>query len=104
LATAEKVFQALADGTRRAMLERLSRGPATVTALAEPLGVTVAAVVQHLQVLEEGGLVETEKVGRTRTCRIRTSGFAPAERWMAARRSLWERRFDRLGEMLAEED
>jgi DNA-binding transcriptional ArsR family regulator len=55
-------------------------------------------------VLEEGGLVETEKVGRTRTCRIRTSGFAPAERWMAARRSLWERRFDRLGEMLAEED
>jgi DNA-binding transcriptional ArsR family regulator len=96
----DRVFQALADPTRRSMLERLSRGPASVSELAKPLGITLPAVVQHLQSLESGGLIRSEKVGRVRTCRIEPGGLQPAEQWIAARRTAWERRLDRLGEIL----
>jgi DNA-binding transcriptional ArsR family regulator len=82
------------------MVERLSQGPASASALAKPLGVSLAAVVQHLQLLEESGLVRTEKIGRTRTCYLRPEGLRPAEQWLADRRALWERRLDRLGEVL----
>ena len=98
----DRVFHALGDPTRRAMVERLSRGPATVTDIAKQLRISLAAVVQHLHVLEESGVVRTEKVGRTRTCRIEPAGLKPAEQWIAERRSSWERRLDRLGQILAE--
>jgi DNA-binding transcriptional ArsR family regulator len=97
------VFQALADPTRRMMVERLSRGPASVSELAEPLAMTLSAVVQHLSVLESSGLVRSEKVGRVRTCRIESAPLRSAERWISERRTGWERRFDRLGEYLGEE-
>jgi len=96
----DRVFHALGDPTRRAIVEQLSAGPVSVSKLAEPLAVTLAAVVQHLQVLEKSGLVRTEKTGRVRTCRIEAKGFTLAERWIADRRSLWEKRFDRLGTLL----
>ena len=99
-ATVDQVFHALADDTRRAILERLSRGPISVSQLAEPLEMTLAAVVQHLQVLEESGLVRTEKAGRVRTCKLEPAGFSVAEKWIADRRSVWERRLDRLGNLL----
>lgn len=99
----DRVFHALGDRTRRAMVERLSRGPATVSDMARPLGISLAAVVQHLQVLERSGVVRTEKVGRVRTCRIEPAGLKPAEQWIAERRSLWERRLDRLGQILDEQ-
>jgi DNA-binding transcriptional ArsR family regulator len=99
----DRVFHALGDPTRRAILERLSGGPVSVTRLAEPLALTLAAIVQHLQVLEESGLVRTEKVGRVRTCRIEPKGLSVAQQWIEERRALWERRLDRLGELLAEE-
>lgn len=85
-------------------MERLSEGPLSVSRLAEPLDMTLTAVVQHLQILEESGLVHTEKVGRVRTCRLATMGFSILEQWIADRRSLWERRLDRLGDLLAESD
>lgn len=97
-------FRALAEPTRRAIVERLSRGPATVSDLAEPFDMTFAAVVQHVQVLEECGLIRSEKVGRVRTCRIEPAGLAPLADWIAARRTLAERRLDRLGDVLAEAD
>ncbi len=97
----DRVFQALADPTRRAMLERLARGPASVTELARPARMTLAAVVQHVQVLESSGLVRTEKVGRVRTCRIEPGGLDAAERWVGERRATWERHLDRLGDFLA---
>ena len=96
------MFQALADPTRRVMVERLSRGPATVTELAEPLDMTLSAVVQHLQLLERSGLVRSEKIGRVRTCRIEPQALRLAEQWIAERRSTWERRLDRLADVLAE--
>ena len=99
-ATVDQVFHALADDTRRAILERLSRGPISVSQLAEPLEMTLAAVVQHLQVLEESGLVRTEKAGRVRTCQLEPAGLSVAEKWIADRRSVWERRLDRLGKLL----
>jgi DNA-binding transcriptional ArsR family regulator len=99
-----KIFHALGDPTRRALIDRLSAGPVSVSRLAEPLNITLAAVVQHLQVLEDSGLVHTEKVGRVRTCRMEPAGLAAAEQWISERRSLWERRFDRLGDVLAEQD
>ena len=98
----DRVFHALGDPTRRAIVEKLSRGPVSVTGLAKPLAITLAAVVQHLQVLEKSGLVHTKKVGRVRTCHIEPRGLTVAERWIGERRSLWERRFDRLGHVLAE--
>ena len=102
--TLDRVFHALGDPTRRAIMEKLSRGPISVSRLAEPLDITLAAVVQHLQVLEESGLVQTEKVGRVRTCRIESAGLTVAEKWIGDRRSAWERRLDRLGALLAEPD
>ena len=97
-----RVFHALGDPTRRAMVEKLSEGPVSVSSLAKPLAITLAAVVQHLQVLEKSGLVHTTKVGRVRTCRIEPRGLTVAERWISDRRSLWERRLDRLGNLLSE--
>jgi DNA-binding transcriptional ArsR family regulator len=101
-ANIDRVFHALGDPTRRALLEKLSEGPISVSRLAEPLAITLAAVVQHLQVLVESGLVHTEKLGRVRTCRIEPAGLKVAEQWIVDRRSVWERRLDRLGELLAE--
>ncbi len=95
------MFQALADPTRRLMVERLSRGPASVSELAKPLAMSLPAVVQHLQVLQASGLVRSEKVGRVRTCRIEPAALRTAEEWIATRRAIWERRLDRLGEFLA---
>jgi DNA-binding transcriptional ArsR family regulator len=98
----DRVFQALADPTRRAMVERLIRGPASVSELARPLPMSLPAVVQHLQVLESCGLVRSEKVGRVRTCRIEPAVLRGAESWMSAQRTTWENRLDRLGDLLAE--
>jgi len=98
------VFQALADPTRRRMVERLSRGAVSVSELAEPLAMSLSAVVQHLQVLETSGLVRSEKAGRVRTCRIEPAALRTAEDWIAGRRATWERRLDRLGDYLAETD
>jgi DNA-binding transcriptional ArsR family regulator len=98
------VFQALSDPTRRAMIERLSRGPATVGEMAEPFDMSLPAVMQHLSVLEASGLVRSEKIGRVRSCRIEPKAFGSAEHWIRERRSLWERRLDRLGEFLKEQD
>ena len=97
-----RIFHALGDPTRRAIMEKLSDGPISVSQLAEPLEVTLAAVVQHLQVLEECGLVRTEKIGRVRTCRIDPKGLDAAQQWIEDRRSVWENRFGRLGDLLAE--
>ena len=100
----DRVFHALADPSRRGMVERLSRSPASVSELARPLDMTLAAVVQHLQVLEASGLVSSEKVGRVRTCRIEPAALRTAEQWISERRAGWERRLDRLGDYLAEGD
>jgi DNA-binding transcriptional ArsR family regulator len=100
VANIDLVFRALGDPTRRAIVERLSERPISASQLAAPLAITLAAVVQHLQVLEESGLVVTEKVGRVRTCRIEPAGLSAAEKWIADCRSNWERRLDRLGELL----
>jgi DNA-binding transcriptional ArsR family regulator len=100
----DRVFHALGDPTRRAILDRLSEGPLSVSRLATPLAITLTAVAQHLQVLEESGLVHTEKVGRVRTCQIETAGFSVLEQWISNHRSMWERRLDRLGDLLAESD
>ena len=102
-AAANTIFEALGDGTRRAIVERLSHGPLSVSQLADPLGVTVSAVGQHLRVLEQSGMVSTDKMGRTRTCRLEPAGLAAAERWIAHCRSNWERRLDRLGDVLDED-
>ncbi len=103
-AAVDRVFHALAEPMRRALVERLSAGPMSVSDLAQPFDVTLAAVVQHLQLLEESGIVRSEKVGRVRTCRLDPEGLKLAERWISERRSLWERRLDRLGELLAEDE
>jgi DNA-binding transcriptional ArsR family regulator len=100
----DRVFHALGDPTRRAIVERLSERPLSVSLLAKPLAITLAAVVQHLEILEKSGLVQTEKIGRVRTCRIEATGLSVAEQWINDRRQLWERRFERLGELLAEPD
>jgi DNA-binding transcriptional ArsR family regulator len=97
------VFQALADPGRRAMVERLSRGPASVGELRKPLTMSLPAVLQHLRVLEASGLVRSTKIGRVRTCRIEPERLRLAEDWIGGRRALWERRLDRLGEFLAED-
>lgn len=97
----DATFRALAEPTRRAIVERLGNGPASVTELARPFDMSLAAVVQHLQVLEESGIIRSEKRGRIRTCTLRPDGLQPLSDWLAARRSLMERRFDRLGELLA---
>jgi DNA-binding transcriptional ArsR family regulator len=99
---ADLVFQALGDATRRRMLEKISRGPISVSHLAEPFDMTLAAVVQHLQVLEESGLISTQKIGRVRTCSIERAGFQAAEAWIADRRSIWDKRLDALGDLLSQ--
>jgi DNA-binding transcriptional ArsR family regulator len=96
----DRVFQALADPGRRLMIDRLSRGPASVSELGKPLSMSLAAVVQHVQVLEASGLVRSQKIGRTRTCSINPAVMTSAETWISERRSLWERRLDRLGDYL----
>jgi DNA-binding transcriptional ArsR family regulator len=95
----DTIFQALADPTRRAIVERLVRGPASVSELAEPLDMSLPAVMQHLAVLEDGGVVSSEKVGRVRTCRV-GPGLQLAEQWISDRRQSWERRLDRLEKFL----
>ena len=97
----DRVFQALADPTRRLMVERLGRGQASVSELAKPFQMSLPAIVQHLRVLEASGLVRTEKEGRVRTCRIEAKALQLAERWINERRAGWEQRLDRLGAFLA---
>ena len=98
----DRTFAALADPTRRAMVERLVQGAATVSELAQPLPMSLPAVMLHLKVLEESGLVTSEKVGRVRTCRIDPKMLSQAEQWVAERRQMWERSLDRLGAYLDE--
>ena len=102
VADLDRVFHALADPGRRLMLERLGQGPASVSELGRPLPMSLAAVVQHVQVLEASGLVRTQKLGRTRTCTLNPVTLRSAEHWISERRTLVERRLDRLGEYLAE--
>ena len=96
----DRLFHALADPARRAIVERLTRGPAAVTELAQPLPMSLPSAMQHLGVLEAAGLVRSEKVGRVRTCTIEPRALSQAEQWINARRIEWEHRFDRLGEYL----
>ncbi|HAY05445.1 MAG TPA: metalloregulator ArsR/SmtB family transcription factor [Hyphomonas sp.] len=98
------VFHALSDRTRRTILEQISERPASLSEVARPLGLSLAAIVQHVQVLEGSGLVRTEKVGRVRTCQLAPEGLALAAGWIEDRRRLWNRRFDRLADLLDEED
>lgn len=99
----DQLFRMLADPTRRAILDRLSRGEASVGDLAKPLDMSLAAVVQHVQALEESGMIRTHKIGRVRTCRIESAALAQVERWLSERRAMWERHFDLLGAVLAEQ-
>ena len=103
-ATLDAAFQALADPTRRGIVERLTERPASVSELARPLAMSLPAVMQHLQVLEAGGLVRTEKVGRVRTCRLEPQALRQVEQWLHDRRTFWEQRLDRLGDLLAAQD
>jgi DNA-binding transcriptional ArsR family regulator len=98
----DKTFAALADPARRAIVERLVQGPATVSELAKPLPMSLPAAMLHLKVLEESGLVTSQKVGRVRTCRIDPKMLSQAEHWVAERRHMWERSLDRLGAWLDE--
>ena len=100
-AALDRAFQALADPTRRAIVERLTAEPASVTELARPLAMSLPAVMQHLAVLEASGLVRSKKAGRVRTCRVDPKALSLAEQWISARRLEWERRLDRLGRYLA---
>ncbi len=100
----DKAFHALADATRRGILDRLSQGPASVSELARPFGSSLAAIQQHVQVLEGSGLVVTEKHGRTRECRISAEAVLRVETWLSERRQLWEGRFDRLGKLLENDE
>ena len=96
----DRLFHALADPARRAMIDRLSRGPAPVSELARPLPMSLPSAMQHLGVLEAAGLVRTEKIGRVRTCAIEPQALSQAEQWINARRIEWEHRLDRLGAYL----
>lgn len=98
------MYAALSDGSRRSMVDRLSRGPATVKELAEPLTMSLPAVLQHLRVLEESGLVSSAKAGRVRTCRLQPAALQAAERWIADRRAGWVSRLDRLDDFLNDEE
>lgn len=97
----DRTFQALADPTRRGMLARLSRGPASVSDLARPFAISLPAVLQHVQALEQSGLVKSAKKGRVRTVEIEPAAISAAEHWLAEQRSLWEARADRLESYLA---
>ena len=100
----DRAFQALGDPTRRWIFTRLSEAPSSASRMAEPLGMTTAAVVQHLQILEESGLIRSEKRGRVRLCQVDAHGMREMERWISTRRRAWELRLDRLGEILADEE
>jgi DNA-binding transcriptional ArsR family regulator len=100
----DRLFHALADQSRRSMVERLVRGPASVSELAEPLAMSLAAVVQHLSVLVEAGIVASQKVGRVRTCWLEPAGLRRAEDWLGGQRTEWELRLDRLGDLLPSPD
>jgi DNA-binding transcriptional ArsR family regulator len=104
LVVLDRAFHALSDPSRRQMVERLSLGPASVSELAQPLTMSLAAVVQHVQVLEASGLLCSEKAGRVRTCRLQPVALRAVERWVADRRNEWEARLDRLGDYLQQED
>jgi DNA-binding transcriptional ArsR family regulator len=98
----DQLFQALVDPSRRSMIERLIQSPASVKELAQPLAMSLPAVMQHLGVLEACGLVRSEKVGRVRTCHIEPVGLRVAEDWLRGQRTAWEDRLDRLGELFAQ--
>jgi DNA-binding transcriptional ArsR family regulator len=98
----DRLFHALGDPTRRAILDQICHAPVSVTRLAQALGITITAVGQHLQILEGCELVRTEKLGRVRSCRIEPAGFDRLERWIRDHRTAWERRLDRLGDLLKE--
>ncbi len=100
--TLDRVFAALSDPTRRTMVVRLARGPASVGELAKPLPMSLPAVVQHLKVLQDSGLVGSEKSGRVRTFWIERQQFDAAQAWLGEQRAIWEARFDRLDELLKE--
>jgi DNA-binding transcriptional ArsR family regulator len=99
----DRAFHALSDPSRRQMIHRLAEGPASVSELARPLRITLAAVVQHVQVLEASGLVESRKTGRVRTCSINKDALRSTEQWLTDRRTVWQRRLDRLGAVLDEQ-
>ena len=102
-AVLDRAFHALSDPTRRQMLDRLAAGPASVSELARPLQMSLAAVVQHVQVLEASGLLQSRKTGRVRTCALDTDGLRTVEQWLADRRTVWLRRLDQLGDVLDEQ-
>ena len=95
-----RIFHALSDATRRAIVEELSEGALSISELAAPLDMTLAAVVQHVNLLEGCGLIKTQKRGRVRTCELQSKSLSMAEQWLQQRRNLWERRLDRLGKLL----
>jgi DNA-binding transcriptional ArsR family regulator len=99
-ATLDRTFHALADPSRRSIVARLSRGPASVSELAEPLAMSLPAVVQHIDVLQKSGLVASEKMGRVRTCRLELTPMRTVEQWVGDHRVTWEKQFDRLGDVL----
>jgi DNA-binding transcriptional ArsR family regulator len=99
----DRAFHALSDPGRRLMIDRLTQGPASVSELARPLQMTLAAVVQHVQVLESSGLIESRKTGRVRTCSINQDALRSTEQWLTDRRTVWQRRLDRLGAVLDEQ-
>lgn len=98
------IFHGLADPTRRALIERLARGPASVSELAAPFDVSLSAIGQHVKLLEDSGLVRTLKVGRVRTVELQPSALTPAERWFTQHRERWSQRLDRLATVIAEDD
>jgi len=100
----DDLFHALAAPGRRAMVERLAQGSATLSELAEPMDMTLTAVTQHLRILEASGLVHSYKQGRTRHCRLRFEAMDQLNRWIEGRKALWESRLDRLGELLQEDE
>ena len=100
----DRLFFAVSDRTRRLLLGQLALRPMTVSELARVAEISVAAAVQHLEILEETGLAATEKVGRVRTCQIDRRGFDALERWVRNHRTLWETRFDSLSKMLGNPD
>jgi DNA-binding transcriptional ArsR family regulator len=99
----DRAFRALADPTRRAIVDRLSRSQASVSDIAKPLRMSLVAVVQHIQLLEECGVIQTQKTGRIRTCRIEPQALGMVERWLSDRRAMWEGHLDRLGAVLEEQ-
>lgn len=104
VASLDRMFHALGDVSRLSMIEQLSRGPASVKQLAEPLGMALPSVLKHLKVLEEGSLVLSRKTGRVRTYRMRPHALGAIDRWVSQRRAAWNRRFDQLEKLLTEEE